>query len=111
MLYYITLLIILLVIGFSGIILFKKTMSFHTQRKKAQKKESGFINKLVAEADLKPGHLFQTDDPIENHSFIFGEKKDMENTDHELDINEVRAFLSGIIDSMSEDEMRHSAHP
>jgi Tfp pilus assembly protein PilZ len=30
----------------------------------------------------------------------------MENTDHELDINEVRAFLFGIIDSMSEDEMR-----
>jgi Tfp pilus assembly protein PilZ len=106
MLYYITLLIILLAIGFAGIIIFKKTMSFHNQRKKAQKKESGFINKLVAEADLEPGHLFQTDDPIENQSFILGEKKAMENTDHELNINEVRAFLFGIIDSMSEDEMR-----
>jgi hypothetical protein len=105
-LYYLTLLIIILVIGFAGIILLKKITSFHKQRKKLQKKESGFINKLVAESVPKPVHAVQADHPIENHSFIFGKENNMENTDHELGRNEVRAFLFGIIDSMSENEMR-----
>ena len=106
MLYYLTLLIIILVIGFASIILLKKITSFHKQRKKLQKKESGFINKLAAESVPKPVHAVQTDDPVENRSFIFGEEKNMENNHHELDRNEVRAFLIGIIDSMSDEEMR-----
>jgi Tfp pilus assembly protein PilZ len=105
MLYYITLLIIILVFGFAGIILFQKITGFRKQRKKLQKKESGFINKLVAESDSKPGYSFKTD-VLENHSFIFGEEKNMENYDHELGIKEVRAFLFAIIDSMSDEETR-----
>ena len=106
MLYYITILIIFLVFGFAGIILFKKIIYFQKQRKKLQEKESGFINKLVAEADLKPGHSFQKDDLIRNHNFIFEEQKNMENNNNELGIKEVRAFIFEKIDSMSEDEMR-----
>jgi Tfp pilus assembly protein PilZ len=106
MLYYLTLLIIILVSGFAGIILLKKITSFHKQRKKLQKKESGFINKFFAESVPKPVHAVKTDHPIENRSFIFGKENNMENNDQEPDINEVRAFLFGIIDSMSENEMR-----
>jgi Tfp pilus assembly protein PilZ len=106
MLYYITLLIIILIFGFAGIIIFKKINYFQKQTKKLQKKETGFINKHVAESDLKPRHSFQTDDLIENHTFIFGEEKNIENNDQELGIKEVRAFLFAIIDSMSEEEIR-----
>ena len=106
MLYYITLLIIILALGFASIILFKKIAYFQKQKKKLQKKESGFINELGPESNLKPRHSFQTDDLSENHSFIFGEEKNMENNDRDLGIREVRALLFGIIDSMSENEMR-----
>ncbi|MGB2927891.1 MAG: PilZ domain-containing protein [Desulfobacterales bacterium] len=104
MLYYITILIIFLVLGFAGIILFKKITHFQKQRKKLQEKESGFINELVTEADLKRSHYFQTDDFIENHTFIFEEPKNMEND--KLGRNEVRAFIFEIINSMSDKEMR-----
>jgi len=104
MLYYITILIIFLVLGFAGIILFKKITYFQKQREKLQEKESAFINELFTEADLKPNHFFQTDDFIENHTFIFEEPKNMEND--KLGRNEVRAFLFGLIDDMSDAEMR-----
>jgi Tfp pilus assembly protein PilZ len=106
MLYYITLLIIILIFGFAGIILFKKIAYFQKQRKKLQKKETGFINKLVSESDLKPRRSFQTHDLIENHTFILGEEKNIENNHQELGIKEVRSFLFAIIDSMSEEEIR-----
>jgi len=41
---------------------------------------------------------------IRNHTFIFEENKNMEND--KLDRNEVRAFIFGIINDMSESEMR-----
>ena len=104
MLYYITILIIFLVLGFFGIILFKKITYFQEKRKKLQEKESGFINELVTEADLKPDHFFQTDDFIENHTFIFEEHKNMEND--KLGRNEVRSFIFELINSMSDEEMR-----
>jgi len=104
MLYYITILIIFLVLGFAGIILFKKVTHFQKQRKKLQEKESGFINELVNEADLKPDHFFQTDDFIENHTFIFEEPKNM--TNDKLGRNEARAFIFEIINSMSDEEIR-----
>ena len=104
MLYYITILIIFLVLGFFGIILFKKITYFQEKRRKLQEKESGFINELVTEADLKPDHFFQTDDFIENHTFIFEEHKNMEND--KLGRNEVRSFIFEIINSMSDEEMR-----
>jgi len=104
MLYYITILIIFLVLGFAGIILFKKVTYFQKQRKKLQEKESGFINELVNEADLKPDHFFQTDDFIENHTFIFEEPKNM--TNDKLGRNEARAFIFEIINSMSDEEIR-----
>ena len=104
MLYYITVLIIFLVLGFAGIILFKKVTYFQKQRKKLQEKESGFINELVNEADLKPDHFFQTDDFIENHTFIFEEPKNM--TNDKLGRNEARAFIFEIINSMSDEEIR-----
>jgi hypothetical protein len=92
-LYYLTLLIIILVIGFAGIILLKKITSFHKQRKKLQKKESGFINKLVAESVPKPVHAVKTDDPIENHSFIFGGKKIWKTTiKNRTEMNCVRSY-------------------
>jgi len=104
MLYYITILIIFLVLGFAAIILFQKITYFQKQRKTLQEKESGFINKLVAEADLKSDYYFQTDDVIENRAFIFEEHKNMGN--NELNRNEVRAFIFEIINSMSDEEMR-----
>ena len=104
MLYYITILIIFLVLGFAGIILFKKVTYFQKQIKKLQEKESGFINKLVAEGGLKPDQSFQVGELIENHTLNFEEHKNMKN--NELDRNEVRAFIFRIINRLSEQEMR-----
>ncbi|MEA1946139.1 MAG: PilZ domain-containing protein, partial [Thermodesulfobacteriota bacterium] len=97
MLYYITILIIFLVLGFVGIILFKKITYFQTQKKKLQEKESEFINKLFTEADLKSAQYFQTGDFIENHTVNSEKHKNMGN--NELGINEVRAFIQDISES------------
>ena len=104
MLYYITILIIFLALGFAAIILFQKITYFQKQSKKLQEKEFGFINKLVAEADLKSDYSFQMDDVIENHAFIFEAHKDTKN--NKLNRNEVRAFIFEIINRMSDEEMR-----
>lgn len=100
MLYYISILIIFLVIGFVGIILFKKITYFQKKRKKLQEKEFGFINELVTEADLKSSHSFQMDDFIENHTFVIEEHND------KLGRNKVRALIFETISSMSDQEMR-----
>jgi Tfp pilus assembly protein PilZ len=104
MLYYITILIIFLVLGFAGIILFKKITYFLKRKKKVQEKESGFINELVAGADLKRSHYLQTDDFIENHTFVFEESKNM--IKDEIGRNEVRSLVFEKISSMSDEEMQ-----
>jgi hypothetical protein len=45
MLYYITILIVFVVLAYAGIILFKKVAYFQKQRKELQMKEFEFINK------------------------------------------------------------------
>ena len=100
MVYYISILIIFLVIGFAGIILFKKIAYFQKKRKKLQEKEFGFINELVTEADPKGAHSFQMDDGVENHTFVFEEHDD------KLGKNEVRALILEKIDRLSNEEKR-----
>jgi Tfp pilus assembly protein PilZ len=88
------------VIGFAGMILFKKITYFQKKRKKLQEKEFGFINELVTEADLKSRHSFQMDDVVENHTFVIEEHND------KLGRNKVRALIFETISSMSDQEMR-----
>ena len=104
MLYYITLLILFLVVGLFGIILLKKITYFQTQKKKLQERESEFMNKFFTESDLKYDHSFQIGDPTENHTVKFEEQKYMGN--NQLSRNEVRAFIFEIINRMSDEEMR-----
>lgn len=103
MLYYITLLIIFLVLGFFCIVLLKKVTSFQTQKKKLEERESVFINKLFTEADLKFGQSLQTGEFIENHTVNSEEHKNMGN--NEEDRNEIRALIFEKIDRMSDGEM------
>jgi Tfp pilus assembly protein PilZ len=100
MLYYISILIIFLMIGFAGIILFKKIAYFQKKKKKLQEKEFGFINELVAEADLEVSHPFEMNDGVDNHTFVFEEHNDKPGK------NEVRALIFEKIGSMSDEEMR-----
>jgi len=105
MLYFITILIIFLVLACAVIILFKKVFYFRQQTRTLQEKETEFIYKLAAEGELKPHQVSQMDDF--NESQITNERSfKMEKTDNELSINEVRSFIFGIIDTIPEDEMR-----
>lgn len=103
MLYYITLLMIFLVIGIGCILLLQKITYFQIQRKKSQEKESDFINKLYTEADLKFDSSFQFGEGMEDHTVNAEEHKQMVN--NELDGNEVRTLLFEIINRMSDEEM------
>ena len=100
MLYYISLLVIFLVIGFAGIILFKKFGSFQKKRKKLQEKEVDFINELVTETDLKDSHLFKMDDGVENRTFVLEEHEDKPGE------NAIRSLLFEKIGNMSDKEIR-----
>jgi len=104
MLYYITLLIIFLVIGFFCIILLQKITYFQTQKKKRQEKESDFRNKLYTETDLKFDSSFQFGDVMKDHTVNSEEHRNMVN--NELDGNEVRTLIFEIINSMSDEDMR-----
>ncbi len=105
MLYFITILLVFLVLACAVIILFKKVIYFRQQRKNLQKKESEFISKLVAEEELKSGQAFQMDDFTENKT-TEKEVFSMERIDNELDLNEVRALILERIDGLSEEKIR-----
>jgi Tfp pilus assembly protein PilZ len=104
MLYYITILIIFLVIGLFCVILLQKINYFQTQKKKRQEKESDFRNKLYTEADLKFDSSFQFGDVMKDHTVNSEEHRNMVN--NELDGNEVRTLIFEIINSMSDEETR-----
>jgi Tfp pilus assembly protein PilZ len=104
MLYYITILIVFLVLGFACIILLNKITYFQIQKKKRQEKESVFVNKLFTEADLKFGQPFQIGDFKENHTINSEEHKSMGN--NEVGRNEIRALIIEKIDRMSDEEMQ-----
>jgi Tfp pilus assembly protein PilZ len=105
MLYHITILIIFLVLACAVIILFKKAFYFRQQTEKLQKKGAEFINKLVAERELKPAQAFQMDDFKKNQT-TKKEDSRMERKNNGLSIDEIRAFIFGIINTMPKDEMR-----
>ena len=105
MLYYITILIVFVVLACAGIILFKKVAYFQKQRKEQQMKEFEFINKLVAEEDMQPDQSFQMGDAIEDHT-IDEDVSKLNKKDDELDIKEVRAFIFEIINRLSEQKVR-----
>ena len=88
MLYYITILIIFLVLTFAGIVLFKKFRQFRQRKEELEMKESEFINKLLVEREKKADQPFKMGD-IDNY----------------LDKNDVRAAIYEIINRMSEAEM------
>lgn len=104
MLYYITLLIIFLVIGIGCVILLQKVTYFQTQKKKSQEKESDFINRLYTEADVKFDSSFQFGDVMKDHTVNSEEQKNRVN--NELDGNEVRSLVFEIINRMSDQELR-----
>lgn len=68
MLYYITMLILFLLLTCVCIILLKKVISFRQKNNDLQKRESEFISKLVAEWKLKPDQTFQMDNFIESQT-------------------------------------------
>ena len=99
MLYYITLLIIFIVLACAGIMLFRKIAYIQKQSKELQKRESEFLIDLVAEGELKPDQLSQLSHLIENNAI--GEvTSTLEETGSPLD------SILELIDSLSEEEMR-----
>ncbi len=99
MLFYITLLIILIVLVYASIKLFKKFAYIQKQSKGLQKRESEFLINLVAEGELKPDQLSQLSNLVENNAIDEVSSK-LEKTGSLLD-----SILESI-DSLSEEEMR-----
>ena len=99
MLYYITLLIILIVLVCAGIILFRKFANIQKQSKEQQKRESDFLINLVAKGELKPDQLPQLSNLVENNAIdeVFSQ---LEITESPLD------SILELIDSLSDEEMR-----
>jgi Tfp pilus assembly protein PilZ len=88
------------VIACAGIILFRKFAYIRQRNKELQKKrESEFMNYLVAEGELKPDQLSQLDNLIENNAIdeMFSKLKE---TGSLLD------FIFKIMNGLSDDEMR-----
>lgn len=120
MLYYMTALVIFMMCAYAGIVLFKRSIDILKRRDEQEKKETEFINNLLTSAELEPDPLFPLDNCIPDNT---ADKRDfraqgtgnssdgkghenMGNTYEELGINEVRAFIYQIINSMSEDQLR-----
>jgi hypothetical protein len=99
MLYYITLLIIFIVLVCAGIILFRKFAYIQKQSKDLQKRESEFVINLVAEGELKPDQLYQLSNLAENNAIDEVSSK-LEKTGSSLD------SVLELIDSLSDEEMR-----
>ena len=93
MLYYITILIIFLVLGYAGIVLFKRFRHFQKRKEKLKMKETKFIDKLVTEENKQPDKSFQMGELIEDPVRL----KKTEN---------LLAQLYEIINNMPEEEMR-----
>jgi len=99
MLYYITLLIIFIVLVCASIILFRKFAYIQKQNKEIQKRESEFLINLVAEGELRPDQLYQLSDLVENNAIDEVSSK-LEKTGSLLD------SILELIDSLSDEEMR-----
>ena len=99
MLYYMILLIILFVLVYAGIILFKKFSDIQNQSQDLQKRESDFLIDLVAEGELKPDQLSKLSNLVENKAIDEVSSK-LEKTDSPLD------SILELIDSLSDEEMR-----
>ncbi len=99
MLYYITLLIIFIVLVCASIILFRKFTKIQKQSKEQQKRESEFLINLVAKGELKPDQLPQLSNLVENNDIdeVFSQ---LEKTESPLD------SILELIDSLSDEEMR-----
>ena len=99
MLYYITLLIIFIVLVCAIIILFRKFAYIQKQSKEQQKRESEFLINLVAKGELKPDQLPQLSNLVENNDIdeVFSQ---LEKTESPLD------SILELIDSLSDEEMR-----
>ncbi|MCK5196434.1 MAG: PilZ domain-containing protein [Desulfobulbaceae bacterium] len=99
MLYYITLLIIFIVLVCAIIILFRKFAYIQKQSKEQQKRESEFLINLVAKGELKPDQLPQLSNLVENNAIdeVFSQ---LEKTESPLD------SILELIDSLSDEEMR-----
>ena len=100
MLYYITLLIIFIVLACASIILFRKFAYVRQRNKELQKKrESEFMNYLVAEGELKPDQLYPLSNLVENNAIDEVSSK-LEKTGSLLD------SILELIDSLPDEEMR-----
>ena len=99
MLYYITFLIIFIVLVCASIILFRKFNNIQKQSKEQQKRESEFLINLVAKGELKPDQLPQLSNLVENNDIdeVFSQ---LEKTESPLD------SILELIDSLSDEEMR-----
>ncbi|MES0447186.1 MAG: PilZ domain-containing protein [Desulfobacterales bacterium] len=99
MLYYLTLLIIFIVLVCAGIILFRKFAYIQKQSKDLKKRESEFLIGLVAEGELKPDQLSKFSNLIENNA-IEEVSSQLEKTESLLD------SILELIGSLSDEEMR-----
>jgi len=101
MLYYITILIIFVLLVCAGFDLLKNFRHFQKRKEKLMMKESEFIDKLLSKGEQQTDQSFQKGAVIEDHATDKDVKKE-----NELGINEVRAFIYEIINKMSEKEIR-----
>jgi Tfp pilus assembly protein PilZ len=105
MLHVITGLIIVLLLVGAVLILFTKVNYFRQQSRKFQKKEYEFIYELAAEGKLNPDQVFRMDDFTDSRAADTA-FSDMNETDNELDRNEVRSLIAERIDGLSDEKMR-----
>lgn len=99
MLYYMTLLIVFIVLAYAGIILFRKFAYIQKQNKELQKRESEFLIDLVAEGKLKPDQLSQLSSHIETNAIDEVSVK-LEKKEGPLD------SILELVDGLSDGEMR-----
>lgn len=97
--------IIFAVLAYAVVVLFRKFVIVQKRRKERQLKESEFMNKLVAEGNLKPGQLPGLYDFVEDHT-INKDVLKLKTTDNELGRDEILALIVKEINRMSDVEIR-----
>ena len=86
---------IIAVLAYAVVVLFRKFAIIKKRRKARQLKESEFINKLVSEGDLRPDQLSGLYDFVDDRTI-----------NNELGRDEIRALIFKEINRMSDVEMR-----
>jgi Tfp pilus assembly protein PilZ len=109
MLYHIVIILILSVLAYSGIVLFRKIANIRKRNQEWRLKESEFMNKLVPGGVFKTGQLSGFNDLVEER-FLNRDVFKLQTTDSDLDRDEIRALILKEIDRLSDEEIKQFYH-